>query len=128
MAQSGQPPLVGIKVLDLSRIIAGPLCCQQMADMGADILKVENPKTGDDSRNATKPWAGKDSHFFQAFNRNKRSIGLDFREGEGKKIFFKLLEEADVLVENFIEDFITGIMMMMFLLLKLLLNYFILRS
>ena len=101
MAQSGQPPLVGIKVLDLSRIIAGPLCCQQMADMGADILKVENPKTGDDSRNATKPWAGEDSHFFQAFNRNKRSIGLDFREGEGKKIFFKLLEEADVLVENF---------------------------
>ena len=80
MAQSGQPPLVGIKVLDLSRIIAGPLCCQQMADMGADILKVENPKTGDDSRNATKPWAGKDSHFFQAFNRNKKSIGLDFRD------------------------------------------------
>ena len=63
MAQSGQPPLVGIKVLDLSRIIAGPLCCQQMADMGADVLKVENPKTGDDLRNATKPWAGKDSHF-----------------------------------------------------------------
>ena len=101
MAQSGQPPLVGIKVLDLSRIIAGPLCCQQMADMGADVLKVENPKTGDDSRNATKPWAGQDSHFFQAFNRNKRSIGLDFREGEGKEIFFKLLGEADVLVENF---------------------------
>ncbi|MEL0021618.1 MAG: CoA transferase, partial [Rickettsiales bacterium] len=83
------------------RIIAGPLCCQQMADMGADVLKVENPKTGDDSRNATKPWAGQDSHFFQAFNRNKRSIGLDFREGEGKEIFFKLLGEADVLVENF---------------------------
>ena len=62
---------------------------------------VENPKTGDDSRNATKPWAGKDSHFFQAFNRNKRSIGLDFREGEGKEIFFKLMAEADVLVENF---------------------------
>jgi succinate--hydroxymethylglutarate CoA-transferase len=101
MAQSGQPPLVGIKVLDLSRIIAGPLCCQQMADMGADVLKVENPKTGDDSRSATKPWAGQDSHFFQAFNRNKRSIGLDFREGEGKEIFFKLLGEADVLVENF---------------------------
>ena len=72
-----------------------------MADMGADVLKVENPKTGDDSRNATKPWAGKDSHFFQAFNRNKRSIGLDFREGEGKEIFFKLMAEADVLVENF---------------------------
>ena len=101
MAQSGQPPLVGIKVLDLSRIIAGPLCCQQMADMGADVLKIENPKTGDDSRNATKPWAGKDSHFFQAFNRNKRSIGLDFREGEGKEVFFKLLADADVLVENF---------------------------
>ena len=97
MAQSGQPPLVGIKVLDLSRIIAGPLCCQQMADMGADVLKVENPKTGDDSRNATKPWVGKDSHFFQAFNRNKRSIGLDFREGEGKEIFFKLMAEAVML-------------------------------
>jgi len=101
MAQSGQPPLIGLKVLDLSRIIAGPLCCQQLADMGADVLKVENPNTGDDSRNATKPWAGKDSHFFQAFNRNKKSIGLDFRDGEGKEILFKLLESADILVENF---------------------------
>ena len=101
MAQSGQPPLVGIKVLDLSRIIAGPLCCQQLADMGADVVKVENPKTGDDSRKSTKPFAGEDSHFFQAFNRNKRSIGLDFREGEGKEVFYKLLADADVLMENF---------------------------
>ena len=101
MAQSGLPPLVGLKVLDLSRIIAGPLCCQQLADMGANVLKVENPKTGDDSRSSTRPMAGMDSHFFQAFNKNKRSIGLDFREGEGKEIFFKLLEEADLLMENF---------------------------
>lgn len=101
MAQLGQPPLVGIRVLDLSRIIAGPLCCQQLADMGADVLKIENPETGDDSRGQTAPRAGEDSHFFQAFNRNKRSIGLDFRKGEGKEILFRLLQDADVLVENF---------------------------
>ena len=95
------PPLEGVKVLDFSRIIAGPLCTMQLADMGANVLKVENPKTGDDSRSSTRPMAGMDSHFFQAFNKNKRSIGLDFRAGEGKEIFFKLLEEADVLMENF---------------------------
>jgi len=101
MTQSGQPPLVGIKVLDLSRIIAGPLSCQQLADMGADVLKIENPVTGDDARHHPGPRAGEDSHFFQAFNRNKRSIGLDFRNGAGKEILFRLLEDADVLVVNF---------------------------
>lgn len=94
-------PLRGLRVLDLSRIVAGPLCAQQLADMGADVIKVENPVTGDEARNHPAPRVGSDSHFFLAFNRNKRSIGLDFREGEGRRVLLRLLERADVLVENF---------------------------
>ncbi|MGZ0189462.1 MAG: CaiB/BaiF CoA transferase family protein [Alphaproteobacteria bacterium] len=95
------PPLTGIKVLDFSRIIAGPLCTQQLADMGADVIKVENPDEGDDTRRMTTPNAGGEGHFFLAFNRSKQSLALDPRTEDGKAILLALLEDTDVLVENY---------------------------
>ena len=72
-----QPPLEGIRVLDFSRIIAGPLCTQQLADMGADVIKVENPDGGDDTRRMTTPNVGGEAHFFLAFNRSKQSLSVE---------------------------------------------------
>lgn len=95
------PPLEGVRVLDFSRIIAGPLCTQQLADMGAEVIKVENPDAGDDTRRMTNPNAGGEGHFFLAFNRSKQSLALDPRDPEGKAVLLGLLEETDVLVENY---------------------------
>lgn len=95
------PPLEGVKVLDFSRIIAGPLCTMQLADMGAEVIKVENPDAGDDTRRMTTPSAGGEAHFFLAFNRSKQSLALDPRTEDGKAILLALLEDADVLVENY---------------------------
>lgn len=95
------PPLTGIRVLDFSRIIAGPLCTQQLADLGADVIKVENPDDGDDTRRMTSPNIGGEAHFFLAFNRSKQSLALDPRTADGKAILLALLEDVDVLVENY---------------------------
>ena len=95
------PPLTGIRVLDFSRIIAGPLCTQQLADMGADIIKIENPDGGDDTRRLNTPGAHGLSHFFLAFNRSKRSVALDFTKPEAVEVIHQLLAECDVLVQNF---------------------------
>jgi len=95
------PPLQGVKVLDFSRIIAGPLCTQQLADMGAEVIKVENPDAGDDTRRMTSPNVGGEAHFFLAFNRSKQSLTVDPRTDEGKEILLGLLADADVLVENY---------------------------
>jgi len=95
------PPLEGVRVLDFSRIIAGPLCTQQLADMGAEVIKVENPDSGDDTRRMTTPNAGGEGHFFLAFNRSKQSLALDPRTEDGKSILLGLLEDTDVLVENY---------------------------
>lgn len=86
--------LAGIKVLDLGRVLSGPLCTSILGDFGAEVIKIEKPGTGDDSR-ANKPYGG----YFACFNRNKRSITLDLKKG-GKQ-FLKLASQADVLVENF---------------------------
>ncbi|MDP6390947.1 MAG: CoA transferase [Alphaproteobacteria bacterium] len=101
MPSDTDPPLDGIRVLDFSRIIAGPLCAQQLGDLGADVIKVENPVTGDETRRQAEPRVGEDSHFFLAFNRTKKSIAVDVRAGDGKAIAEGLIAEADVLVENF---------------------------
>jgi len=100
-AATAPPPLEGVRVLDFSRIIAGPLCTQQMADMGADVIKVENPDAGDDTRRMTTPNVGGEGHFFLAFNRSKQSLALDPRTEDGKAILLSLLEDIDVLVENY---------------------------
>ena len=95
------PPLEGVRVLDFSRIIAGPLCTQQLADMGAEVIKVENPDAGDDTRRMSDPGVGGEAHFFLAFNRSKQSLALDPRSEDGKAVLFSLLEDTDVLVENY---------------------------
>ncbi|MFC5587716.1 CaiB/BaiF CoA transferase family protein [Sporosarcina soli] len=93
--------LDGIKVLDLSRTLAGPYSSMLLGDMGADIVKVEQPGKGDESRQFTPPaWNG-ESCYFLSSNRNKRSITIDLKTDEGREIVYKLAKEADVLIENF---------------------------
>ncbi|KGT92231.1 hypothetical protein NG99_14580 [Erwinia typographi] len=92
--------LEGLKVLDLSRFIAGPLCAMQLADMGADVVKVERTGKGEDTRQ-NKPQLNDQSLYFLSFNRNKRSLELDFRSAEGQAQLRQLISKADVLIENF---------------------------
>ena len=95
----GPAMLDGIRVLDLSRVIAGPYCATLMADLGADVIKVERPGRGDDLR----AWRGSGmSATFAAINRGKRGIAVDLQEPEGSKLVFELARRADVVVENFL--------------------------
>ena len=93
-------PLAGIVVLDMSRILAGPYCTLLLAELGARIIKVEDPRGGDDSR-AYGPFIDGESVYFAAVNRGKESIGLDLKKPEDRTIFEQLLARCDVLVENF---------------------------
>lgn len=101
MVVSGHPPLKGIRVLDFSRVIAGPACTQALADMGAEIIKIEDPDGGDDTRRSPGPMLGPLTHFFVAYNRGKRSVALDIGTKEGQALVVRLLERCDVLVQNF---------------------------
>ena len=92
--------LEGIRVLDLTRIVAGPFATAALADLGAEVIKVERPGTGDDFRYGPSK-QGETSLSFQNTNRGKRSITLDLREAEGQEIFLRLVERADVVTENF---------------------------
>lgn len=94
-------PLAGTKVLDLTRILAGPLCAQMLGDMGAEVLKVEPPGAGDDTRSWGPPFSGEESAYFLGINRNKRSITLNMAAKPGQEILAKLIQQCDVLVENF---------------------------
>src|SRR5258707_1225477 len=105
MTQNAQPsskggPLSGIVVVDLSRILAGPYCTLLMAEMGAGVIKVEPTKGGDDAR-AYGPFVKGKSTYFASVNRGKESIALDLKADADRKIFEKLLQKADVIVENF---------------------------
>ncbi len=93
-------PLEGLKVLDLSRVLAGPYCTMLLADFGADVIKIEPPKVGDDSR-AFGPFVGKESAYFMSLNRNKRSMVLDFKEPKHVEVFKEMVAKADVVVENY---------------------------
>jgi crotonobetainyl-CoA:carnitine CoA-transferase CaiB-like acyl-CoA transferase len=93
-------PLEGIKVVDLSRALAGPYCTALLADMGAEVIKVESLNGGDTARQ-WPPFDGEHSLYFDALNRNKRSICIDFYSAEGREILNRLISGADVLVENF---------------------------
>ncbi|MEW6030054.1 MAG: CaiB/BaiF CoA transferase family protein [Chloroflexota bacterium] len=94
-------PLQGIRVLDLTRVLAGPYCTMLLGDYGADVIKVEAPGRGDDTRQWGPPWAGGESAYYLSVNRNKRSITVNLKHADGVAIIRRLLEESDVLVENF---------------------------
>lgn len=101
-------PLTGLRVLDLSRVLAGPTCTQMLGDMGADIIKIERPGEGDDTRKWGPPFLkdeqGTDtteSAYYLSCNRNKRSVAVDITTEEGQQIIHQLLEQCDILVENF---------------------------
>ena len=98
-------PLEGIKVLDLSRVLAGPWCTQLLADLGAEVTKVERPGAGDDTRHWGPPWHGEGDErvaaYFLSCNRGKKSAAIDFGSPEGAALVRKLAEQADVVVENF---------------------------
>ncbi|MCL6452629.1 MAG: CoA transferase [Alicyclobacillus sp.] len=93
--------LSGIRVLDLSRILSGPYITMSLGDMGADVVKVEEPGRGDDTRHWGPPFIGQDSTYFLAINRNKRSIAVNLKDPEGQRIVYDLARHADVVVENF---------------------------
>ena len=94
-------PLSGIRVLDITQVMAGPFCCMMLGDMGADVIKIEPPKTGDSTRHTMGfRLKGEDSPGFLALNRNKRSITLDLKDEADREILYALVKTADVLVEN----------------------------
>lgn len=94
-------PLDHITVLDLSRVLSGPFCTMSLADMGARVLKVEQPGTGDDTRGFGPPFVNGESTYFMSVNRNKESLTLNLKSEAGQSILWRLIEKADVLVENF---------------------------
>jgi len=93
--------LTGLRVIDLSRVLAGPLCTQTLGDLGAEVIKVERPGEGDDTRNWGPPYAGPMSAYFIGVNRNKRSLTLDLSRPEGRAVLERLIRSGDVLVDNF---------------------------
>src|SRR5256886_11561254 len=99
MSEDG--PLAGIRVLDLTRILAGPLCTMMLGDMGADVIKVEPPETGDDTRAWGPPFLAGDAVYFLGVSRSKRSLTLNMAVPSEQKILAGLIEKADVLIDNF---------------------------
>src|SRR5580658_8539652 len=94
-------PLKGLKVIDLSHIMAGPACSMLLADMGADVIKVEKIPGGDDARRMVPPTVADESAAFLIMNRNKRGIALNLKMGAGRGVLARLLKDADVLIENY---------------------------
>lgn len=93
--------LAGIRVLDLSRVLAGPWCGMLLGDMGADVIKVEAPSGGDDTRAWGPPFIGDQSAYYLGCNRNKRGIAIDFSSDKGKLLLQKLVQKSDVVIDNF---------------------------
>ena len=96
-------PLKGLRVFDLTRVLAGPTCAQMLADLGADVIKIERPGAGDDTRGFAPPYmpGTQESAYFVGVNRNKRSVTLDIAQPEGQAIALQLIAQCDILVENF---------------------------
>ncbi|MBN8928153.1 MAG: CoA transferase [Rhodospirillales bacterium 69-11] len=96
-------PLKGLRVFDLTRVLAGPTCAQMLGDLGADVIKIERPGAGDDTRGFAPPTmpGTQESAYFVGVNRNKKSVTLDIAQKEGQEIALKLIAECDILVENF---------------------------
>ena len=100
MTVSGDPPLTGLRVLDLTQFLSGPYCTQMLADLGAQIIKVESPQ-GDLSRNIPPNFVGNDSLYYISVNRNKQSVAVDMKIPAGVEIVRQLILASDVVVENF---------------------------
>ena len=94
------PPLAGIRVLDLTRVLAGPFCSMMLGDMGAEVIKIEEPGKGDDTR-SWPPFVGGEATYFMSVNRNKKSLTLNLKAPEGQEILRALVKKSDVLLENF---------------------------
>ena len=96
-------PLHGVRVLDLSRILAGPWCSQQLADMGAEVIKIEKPNEGDDTRRWGPPWLehSQESAYYLSANRGKQSVTIDMAQPEGQALLHELVKQCDVVLENF---------------------------
>jgi crotonobetainyl-CoA:carnitine CoA-transferase CaiB-like acyl-CoA transferase len=109
---SPRGPLAGVRVLDLSRVLAGPLCTMVLGDLGADVIKVERPGSGDDTRTWGPPWAqgpdGRESAYYLSVNRNKRSVAADLKSEDGRALVRRLARDADVVVENFTPGMLDG--------------------
>ncbi|MDE0113134.1 MAG: CoA transferase, partial [Albidovulum sp.] len=103
MTQDSEPlgPLDSVRVIDLSRILAGPFCAMNLGDLGAEVIKVEQPGKGDDTRSWGPPFVGEESAYFLGVNRNKRGITLNLKDPRGLDLLKSLLRSADVVVENF---------------------------
>ena len=101
VAEKTNGPLAGVTVLDLTRVLSGPYCTMLLADMGARVIKVEQPARGDDTRAWGPPFLGGESSYFLSVNRNKESLTLDFKAPAGRAVLDRLIGRADVLVENF---------------------------
>jgi crotonobetainyl-CoA:carnitine CoA-transferase CaiB-like acyl-CoA transferase len=100
-SSSGSAPLAGVRVADLSRVLAGPYCTMVLADLGADVVKVERPEGGDETRSWGPPFAGGEAAYYLSVNRNKRSCALDLSQPEGRALALELCARADIVVENF---------------------------
>jgi crotonobetainyl-CoA:carnitine CoA-transferase CaiB-like acyl-CoA transferase len=94
-------PLSGLRILDLSRVLAGPLGTQILGDLGADVVKVERPGVGDDTRHWGPPFVGEDAAYYLSLNRNKRSVAVDLKSAEGAAVIRRLASDSDVVIENF---------------------------
>ena len=95
------PPLDGLLVVDLSRVLAGPYCTMMLADLGADVVKIERPGEGDETRTWGPPHAGGEAAYFLSVNRSKRSVAVDLKQPEGRALVLDLCARADVVLENF---------------------------
>jgi crotonobetainyl-CoA:carnitine CoA-transferase CaiB-like acyl-CoA transferase len=97
----GRVPLTGVRVADLSRVLAGPYCTMVLADLGADVVKVERPEGGDETRSWGPPFAGGEAAYYLSINRGKRSCALDLSKAEGRALALELCAGADIVIENF---------------------------
>ncbi len=95
------PPLSGLRVIDLTRVLSGPFCTMTLGDMGAEVIKVEHPLGGDDTRAFAPPYQGDQSAYFLSVNRNKKSLTLNLKDEGAKEVLWQLIDTADIIVENF---------------------------
>src|SRR5213080_3505518 len=101
MHTDAESPLHDIRVLDASRVLAGPFCAQVLGDLGAEVIKIERPGAGDETRGWGPPFAGDLSAYYLSCNRNKKAITLDLGQPDGLQLFYELAKRSDVLLENF---------------------------